>query len=189
MHVVNRLMLPALLAAAIGIVAHAADDAAIASGDKQLNQLYWQGQEDLKKSDWNSALKHFGDLEQQLRAKEPKSADTALYWKAYTLVQAKRTSEAKAAVERLHRDFPDSRWSSDADTLLRQTQPAVQRSTQIAVQRSATERLKFPTPALLVASRLPEPRIPPWSPSADRSLHSTWSANGRHSGSTTSAKP
>ena len=132
MHVATRFMLPTMLAAAIalGLSAYAADNGAGAPGDKQLNQLYWQGQEDLKKSDWNSALKHFGDLEQQLRVKEPKSADTALYWKAYTLVQAKRTSEAKAAVEKLHRDFPDSRWSNDADTLLRQTQPALPRSTQ-----------------------------------------------------------
>jgi HEAT repeat protein len=134
MHVAHRFMLPTMLSAAIafglGAFAQAADNDAGAPADKQLNQLYWQGQQDLKKSDWNAALKHFGDLEQQLRAKEPKSADTALYWKAYTLVQAKRTSEAKAAVERLHRDFPDSRWSNDADALLRQTQPAMQRNAQ-----------------------------------------------------------
>jgi len=131
MHVVIRSLLPTLLTAAITLgLAHAADNGAGAPGDKQLNQLYWQGQEDLKKSDWNAALKHFGDLEQQLRVKEPKSADTALYWKAYTLVQAKRTSEAKSAVEKLHRDFPDSRWSNDADALLRQTQPANPRNAQ-----------------------------------------------------------
>ncbi len=134
MHVASRFMLPTMLAAAIafglGLSANAADDSAGPSGDKQLNQLYWQGQQDLKKSDWNAALKHFGDLETQLRTKEPKSADTALYWKAYTLVQAKRTSEAKAAIERLHRDFPDSRWSNDADSLLRQTQPAAAHDAQ-----------------------------------------------------------
>ena len=67
MHVVTRLTFPALLAVAIGMFAHAADNDVGAPGDKQLNQLYWQGQEDLKKSDWNAALKHFGDLEQQLR--------------------------------------------------------------------------------------------------------------------------
>src|SRR6185295_19140039 len=36
----------------------------------------------------------------------------------------KRTTEAKAAVERLHHDFPSSRWSKDADALLCQNQPA-----------------------------------------------------------------
>jgi len=136
MHVVARFSIPTLLTAAIALVLglamplRAANDNALSSGDKQLNQLYWQGQEDLKKSDWNAALKHFGELEQQLRAKEPKNADTALYWKAYTLAQAKRTSEAKAAVERLHRDFPDSRWGSDADALLRQTQSVNVREAQ-----------------------------------------------------------
>jgi HEAT repeat protein len=126
MHVVTRFMLPTMLVAAMGLFAHADS----VSGDKALNQLYWQGQEDLKKSDWNSALKHFGDLEEQLRAKEPKNADTALYWKAYALFQAKRTTEAKAAIERLHRDFPTSRWNDEGDGLLRAMQPAAVRQTQ-----------------------------------------------------------
>ncbi len=126
MHVVTRLMLAASLATAIGVFAHADN----VSGDKALNQLYWQGQEDLKKSDWNAALKHFGDLEEQLRVKEPKSADTALYWKAYALFKANRTSEAKAAIERLHRDFPGSRWNDEADGLLRGMQPQTARNTQ-----------------------------------------------------------
>jgi HEAT repeat protein len=49
----------------------------------------------------------------------------AVYWQAYALMQAKRSTEAKAAVERLHHDYPASRWSKDADALLRQSQPAV----------------------------------------------------------------
>jgi HEAT repeat protein len=97
----------------------------MAPAGKELNQLYWQGQESLKQSDWNTALKRFAELEKQLRAKEPQNADVAVYWQAYTLMQAKRTTEAKAAVERLHHDYPSSRWSKDADALLRQSQPAV----------------------------------------------------------------
>jgi len=131
MYVIHRLTLRALLAAALTIAtagaslaAHAASDDAMAPTDKQLNQLYWQGHEALQKGDWAGALKRFSDLEQQLRAKEPQSADAAIYWEAYTLLQAKRTTEAKTTVERLHRDFPKSRWSKDADALLRQTQPA-----------------------------------------------------------------
>jgi len=38
-------------------------------------------------------------------------------------VQAKRTAEAKNAIERLHREFPGSHWSKDADALLQQTRP------------------------------------------------------------------
>ncbi len=130
MHVMTRLTLRALFAAALitGVaatppLARGAANDAMAPSDKQLNQLYWQGHEALSKNDWTTALKRFADLEQQLRAKEPKSADAAIYWQAYTLVQAKRSTEAKTAIERLHRDYPDSRWGKDADALLRQNQP------------------------------------------------------------------
>ena len=126
----RALLAGALMAGAAGVplIAHGVPNEALASGDKQLNDLYWQGQEALKNSDWPAALKRFADLEQQLRAKEPKNADAAVYWQAYTLVQAKRTTEAKAAIERLHHDFPNSRWSKDADALLRQTQSTAVRT-------------------------------------------------------------
>jgi HEAT repeat protein len=130
MHVMTKLSLRAALAAALTIataslplIARGQPNEAMAPSDKQLNQLYWQGHEALKKSDWTGALKRFGDLEQQLKAKEPQSADAAIYWEAYALVQAKRGTEAKATVERLHRDYPNSRWSKDADALVRQAQP------------------------------------------------------------------
>ena len=128
MYVFSRLTSAVLLAAAIAcgapcaLAAPTAADGAMTSGDKELNQLYWQGHEALKQSDWASALKRFTELERELRAKEPQSVDLAVYWQAYTLVQAKRTTEAKSAVERLHRDFPSSRWLKDADALVRQTQ-------------------------------------------------------------------
>jgi len=96
------------------------------SGDKASNALYWQGQAALKQSDWTTALQRFQDLEKLLRKNEPKSVDAALYWEAYALVQAKRTTEAKSVIERLRREFPESRWSRDADTLLAQTRPPVQ---------------------------------------------------------------
>jgi len=92
--------------------------------DKASNALYWQGQSALKQSDWSTALQRFVELEKLLRKNEPKSVDAALYWEAYTLVQAKRTAEAKNAIERLRREFPDSRWSREADALVAQMQPA-----------------------------------------------------------------
>lgn len=92
--------------------------------DKASNALYWEGQTALKQSEWNTALQRFVELEKLLRKNEPKSVDTALYWEAYTLVQAKRTGEAKGVIERLRREYPDSRWSRDADALLAQMQPA-----------------------------------------------------------------
>jgi HEAT repeat protein len=118
-------LLAAALMLALGThTAAAASEGDMAPADKAANQLYWDGQASLKKSDWNAALKHFQDLEKLLRQKEPQSADAALYWEAYTLVQAKRTAEAKAMIERLHREFPQSRWSKDADSLLRESRPA-----------------------------------------------------------------
>lgn len=102
------------------------------SGDKASNALYWQGQAALKQSDWSTALQRFQDLEKLLRKNEPKSVDAALYWEAYALVQAKRTVEAKGVIERLHREFPESRWSRDADTLLAQTRPPVQGDSGLA---------------------------------------------------------
>jgi HEAT repeat protein len=104
--------------------AYAASEGDMAPTDKASNQLYWDGQASLKKGDWATALKHFQDLEKLLRAKEPQSADAALYWEAYTLAQAKRTTEAKAQVDKLRREFPNSRWLKDADSLVRESKPA-----------------------------------------------------------------
>jgi HEAT repeat protein len=102
----------------------AAGENDIAPGDKASNTLYWQGQAALKQSDWSAALERFAELERLLRKNEPRSVDAALYWEAYTLAQAKRTAEAKGLIERLHREFPESRWSREADALLAQMQPA-----------------------------------------------------------------
>ena len=116
----------AIALALAGEPAFAASQDDTPTGDKASNALYWQGQAALKQSDWSAALQRFQDLEKLLRKNEPKSVDAALYWEAYALVQAKRTAEAKGVIERLHREFPESRWSRDADTLLAQTRPPVQ---------------------------------------------------------------
>ena len=100
-------------------------------GDKASNALYWQAQAALKQSDWSIALQRFTELEKLLRKNEPKSVDAALYWEAYTLTQAKRTAEAKSTIERLRREFPESRWSRDADTLLAQMQPTTKLDPQV----------------------------------------------------------
>jgi HEAT repeat protein len=97
-------------------------DADLAPSDRQLAAMYWQGHELLKKSDWSGALERFRQLEASLRQKEPASADAAIYWQAYALLQARRTAEARATLEKLRRDYPDSRWSKDADSLLRQVE-------------------------------------------------------------------
>lgn len=115
------------LAIALALAVEPAFAAAAADnppGDKASNSLYWEGQAALKQSDWSTALQRFVELEKLLRKNEPKSVDSALYWEAYTLTQAKRTAEAKSAIERLRREFPASRWNREADALLAQMQPA-----------------------------------------------------------------
>lgn len=130
-------MIPTVLATAFALAfavhpAHAASEGDMAPADKAANQLYWQGQAALKKSDWPTALKRFTELESLLREKEPRSADAALYWEAYALTQARRTAEAKAALDKLHREFPDSRWSKDADALVQQVSPSSSKSVAAA---------------------------------------------------------
>lgn len=111
--------LAAAIALALSPRAHAvASDDAMAPSDKAANALYWEAQSSLRASDWPTALQRFEQLEKQLREREPQSADAALYWRAYTLVQARRTTEARKVVERLHREFPTSRWGGDADALI-----------------------------------------------------------------------
>jgi len=117
-------------------LAHAASEADMAPADQAANALYWEGQTALKQSDWPLAIERFEALERQLRGKEPRSADAALYWQAYALMQARRTGAAKALVERLHREFPQSRWGKDADALLLQARPATAR---VDVERGGDE--------------------------------------------------
>src|SRR5262245_54307185 len=124
---ITRFSLPGLVVALVLAAgpASAADKDDAPTGDKASNALYWQGQAALKQSDWPTALQRFEELEKLLRKNEPKSVDAALYWEAYTLVQSKRTAEAKGVIERLRREFPDSRWSREADALLAQMRPPV----------------------------------------------------------------
>lgn len=111
-----------VLALLASTASFASPDGEMAPNDKELAQAYWRGQEALKKSDWNNALERFNKLEVELRRKEPQTADAAIYWQAYALLHARRNSEAKSTLERLQREFPQSRWKKDADLLMRQAQ-------------------------------------------------------------------
>ena len=107
-----------LLAAAVALCAHgvfAASEGDMAPTDKASNQLYWQGQAALKKSDWNTALKRFAELEKLLREKEPQSADAALYWEAYALVQANRSTDAARVFARIGTTVTAWPWALDGD--------------------------------------------------------------------------
>lgn len=112
----RALSLALLLAA--GTATAAPDDRAMAPSGTASQALYWQGHEQLKQGRWEQALQQFVALEQQLRRDEPAAADSALYWQAYAQHQARRVAEARATVERLQREFPQSRWLADAQRLL-----------------------------------------------------------------------
>lgn len=106
------------LALTTGSVAAAPDDRAMAPSGSASQALYWQGHEQLKQGRWEQALQQFVELEQLLRRDEPAAADSALYWQAYAQHQGRRLGEARATVERLQREFPQSRWLADAQRLL-----------------------------------------------------------------------
>jgi hypothetical protein len=114
----SRTLSVLLLALACATGARAASEQDMAPAGKAAADLYWQGQGALRESDWDGALARFRDLEQRMRKDEPDHVDTALYWEAYALAKARRSSEARAAVARLRKDFPQSRWLRDADALV-----------------------------------------------------------------------
>lgn len=152
---------PSLLALALAFTAAPAfavlDDGAMAPSDQAANRLYWQAQSALREADWSTALQRFEQLEQQLREREPQSADAALYWRAYVLVQLRRTTEARTLVERLHREFPSSRWGKDADALLAPAKPAAAAAGKTATS-GEDDLADAAVEALLTAS--PERAIP-----------------------------
>lgn len=112
------LCLALALALAAGSAHGAANDAAMAPKNDSAKAVYWQGHDALKRADWDEALKRFRSLEDQLRRDEPAAADAALYWQAYTQSRAGQDGAARSTVERLHKQYPESRWGAEADTLI-----------------------------------------------------------------------
>lgn len=118
MHATLRPLCLALALAFAGGAHGAANDAAMAPKNDDAKAVYWQGHDALKRADWNEALARFRSLEDQLRRDEPAAADAALYWQAYAQSRAGQDGAARGTVERLHRQYPDSRWGTEADALV-----------------------------------------------------------------------
>lgn len=112
-----------LLAAAAPLALAVPAGPEVKSADKELNQLYRQGQEAMTRKDWNQALERFRRLEERMAAQGESEIDTAVFWQAYVLIQAKRTNEAKRTIDGLREKFPKSRWLGEAENLLRQGEP------------------------------------------------------------------
>lgn len=117
-------ILCAALSVGIGATALAAprDQDAVPSHPDSAT-LYWEAHESLRASQWAKAADQFSELEARLRSDEPQSADAAIYWQAYAHAQGKRMGQAKAQVERLRREFPQSQWLSDAEQMLASSSP------------------------------------------------------------------
>lgn len=117
---VQTLIKSTVLACALALVSGALaapDDRAMAPSGRDAQALYWQGHDALKQGDAQRAFERFRELEQRLRRDEPGSVDSALYWQAYALSKLRRRGETQAAVQRLQREFPDSRWLEEARLL------------------------------------------------------------------------
>lgn len=115
-----------LLATAAPLALAVPAGADVKTADKEINELYAQGQDALAKSSWRVALDRFKLLEQRMVERGEANVDTAIFWQAYVLIQAKRPTEARREVGRLHDNFPQSRWIGEADALLRQNEVPVE---------------------------------------------------------------
>lgn len=114
----NRMFMATMLALVLaGSALAAPNDAEMAPTGKQNQELYWQGHESLKQGRWDQAVERFRNLESRLRKDEPAAADAAIYWQAYAQSKAHRAAESRATVDRLRREYPQSRWLDEAERL------------------------------------------------------------------------
>jgi len=114
---IKSVALACALALASGAFA-APDDRAMAPAGPEAQNLYWQGHEALKQGDAERAFEHFRELEERLRKDEPGAVDSALYWQAYALSRQRQRGATRAAVQRLQREYPQSRWLDEANLLV-----------------------------------------------------------------------
>jgi HEAT repeat protein len=77
------------------------------------DENYQKGLTALDAHDWDAAIEAFNESAAQKKS----SAPAALYWKAYALHKAGRSSEALQSIAELRRSYKDSRWLNDAQAL------------------------------------------------------------------------
>ena len=82
------------------------------SGERQ-DDLYSAAQDALDQRDYREAVRLF----EQAAEAGGRRTDGALYWKAHALHSMRRIDEAQRTLDDLASRFPDSRWSSEADSL------------------------------------------------------------------------
>ncbi|HEV8395963.1 MAG TPA: HEAT repeat domain-containing protein [Vicinamibacterales bacterium] len=104
--------------------------------ESQWDVVYERARQAIERAQWAQALQQFTTLAE---AKAPRS-DAAMYWRAYTLDKMNRHTDALAAVGELFKNFPTSRWVSDARALELQVR---QRSGQSVPVDSGDDELKL----------------------------------------------
>jgi hypothetical protein len=80
---------------------------------ERVEEMYEAGQEAIEEARWQRAIERFT----MVAAAKAARADAALYWKAYSLDRLGQKAEALATVSELMKEFPKSRWMSDAKAL------------------------------------------------------------------------
>jgi len=86
-----------------------------AEADQQdrMQELYDSGRESLDDGQYAQAAKKFQELAQTYKA----MADAGLYWMAYAENKQGKRDAALAAVANLRKNYPQSRWTKDAEAL------------------------------------------------------------------------
>jgi len=81
--------------------------------DPAAGRAYKAGTKALDSREWQKAVAAFDEV----IAQDGERVDGALYWTAYALDKLGRPSEALAALDKLKRRFPNSRWLKEAQAL------------------------------------------------------------------------
>lgn len=79
---------------------------------ERVERAYERASEALDRRRWDTAAKLFSEV-----PRNSARADGAAYWAAYAQHKAGRRAEALASVARMLKEFPQSRWVSDARAL------------------------------------------------------------------------
>ena len=101
------------------------------------DQMYEEGQDALEEARWQRAIERFTSV----AAAKGSKADAALYWKAYALDKLGQKADALAVAAELLKDFPKSRWITEAKALEIQVRQSVGQPVRPEVQ--ADEELKL----------------------------------------------
>ncbi len=98
---------------------------------------YQQGLNNLDARQWNAAVANFDTVVKH----DKRSADAALYWKAYALQHAGRLQNSLGVIEKLQKTYPSSRWLEDAKALSLEIQADIGRPVNPATE--ADQNLKL----------------------------------------------